>query len=276
MIEQSEGNILLPDLEILCEQFDIPTHFIMPELNFSTRPQGKHEEKLKAVFEAVNKSLDAQILYLPTYRRIEQELNLIFKGLDDDELRHRHKYMAPRKKHDTYVELVEFGMKDVVRAIRSTLDQLKEFARENLNNLTLGYLGDVVDQKYAEVSVDKIQNSSDDTIENVLNRIHESILSPTSKQHLSQTIQKVKNGDNLDEHAKVICHYFIKLLDFQQELQKNEDSISRFCEVCSEYMVDKTFIYDSPSFSFNIKADCPDGNQREVELKQLSSGEKQI
>lgn len=93
---------------------------------------------------------------------------------------------------------------------------------------------------------------------------------------MSQTIQKVKNGDNLDEHAKVICHYFIKLLDFQQELQKNEDSISRFCEVCSEYMVDKTFIYDSPSFSFNIKADCPDGNQREVELKQLSSGEKQI
>ena len=276
LLEQSEGNILLPDLEMLCDRFDIPVHYIMQELDLFTRPQGKHAEKLKAVLENVNKSLNAQLLYLPTYRRIEQELNLIFKGIDDEELLHRHNYMAPRKRHDTYVELVEFGMKDVVRAIRSTLEQLKEFARENLNNLTLGYLGDVVDQKYAEVSVEQIQKSSDETIENVLNRIHASILSTTSKQHLSQTIQKVKNGESLDEHAKVICHYFIKLLAFQEELQENEDSISKFCDVCNEYMVDKTFIYDSSSFSFNIKADCPDGNQRDVELKQLSSGEKQI
>lgn len=276
LLEQSEGTLLLPDLETLCDQYDIPLHFIMSELDIFEQPQGKHAEKLKNILTNVRKSLNAQLLYLPTYRRIEQELNLIFKGLDDEEFFHRRRLMAPHRKHKSYVELIEFGMKDVEKAIKSTLEQLKEFARESLNRLTLGYLGDVVDQKYSEVSVNQIQEASDETIENVLNRIHENILSQSSKNHLSLTIQKVKNGENLDEHAKVICHYFIKLLGFQQELQEKENSITKFCDVCNEYMVDKRFIYDSPTFSFNIIADCSDDKEREIELRHLSSGEKQI
>ncbi|MGE4519931.1 MAG: AAA family ATPase [Desulfobacteraceae bacterium] len=276
LLEESEGNLLEPELEMLCDRYDIPMHYIFRELNLFQHSEGKHAEKLKEVLKNVKKSLNAQLLYLPTYRRIEQELNLIFKGLDDEELFHRRKLMTPRKNHGAYVELIEFGMKDVDRAIKSTLEQLKEFARESLNNLTLGYLGDVVDQKYSEVSVNQIQEASDETIENVLNRIHDTILSQSSKNHLSHTIQKVKNGETLDEHAKVICHYFIKLLGFQQELQEKENSISKFCDVCNEYMIDKQFIYDSPSFSFKIEAECPDGTDRKVELRQLSSGEKQI
>ena len=276
LLDHTEGKFVLPELEMLCDKFDIPFHYILRSLDSEGLFDNKQNEKLTKVFDSLNESLDSQLLYLPTYRRIEQELNLIFKGIDDDELLHRRKYLSPRKKHNAYVELVEFGMKDVVRGIDYTLEQLKEFARENLNNLTLGYLGDVVDQKYSEVSVDQIQNASDETIENVLNRIHSAILSRASKEHLSHTIQKVKNGEDLNEHAKVICHYFIKLLDFQQELQEKESSISKFCDVCNEYMVDKKFVYDSPSFSFNIEADRLDGECSRVELKQLSSGEKQI
>ena len=278
LLEQSEGYLLMPELEMLCDRYDIPMHYIMRDLDPIERMKGKHSEKLKTVLNDVRKSLNTQLLYLPTYRRIEQELNLIFKGIDDDELMDRRKFLSRRKRPEAYVELIEFGMKDVVMAIKNTLEELKEFAREELNKLTLGYLGDVVDQKYSEVNVGQIQEASDETIENVLDRIHERILSLDSKQHLSEIIQKVKKGESLvdDERAKVICHYFIKLLGFQQELQEKESLITKFCDVCNEYMVDKTFTYDSPSFSFKILADCPDGEKREVELRHLSSGEKQI
>lgn len=273
--EQNQVDYLLPEIEKLCDQFDIPIHHILREIDFEN-PDKKNRDEIKNILEGIRNSINSQIFYLPTYRRIEEELPLILKGVDDEEFRRRRIYLEKRRIDDSFVELVEFGMKDVDSAIEKVLEQLKDFARESLNKLTLGYLGDVVEQKYEKVRVDPIQQASTETIEKVLNRIHENILSKESKQHLSQTIQKVKNGEDLVEHAKVICHYFIKLLDFQQELQEKETQITNFCDVCNKYMVDKKFIYDSANFQFSVLVTCENEEDRNLELRHLSSGEKQI
>ena len=151
------GNIPLGELEMLCSRYDIPFHIILRELDFfNEKNNNKISKKLNLEYQEIKNLLgDTQILYLPTYRRIEQELSTIFKGLDDDDLRHRKRYMQSRERYNS-IELVEFGMKDVERSIESMLNGLKEFARENLNSLTLGYLGDVVDEKYSEVDVNQI------------------------------------------------------------------------------------------------------------------------
>jgi predicted ATPase len=256
-------------------KFDLPLSYLLRDFDEST-PSLKELDKIS---EEIRSSLKAQILYLPTYRRIEQELGFIFKGVDIDEFRKRSaRYENPEKINETYVELIEFGMKDVEFNIRKTLERLKEFTRENLNNLTLGYLGDVVDRKYAEVNVNQIKDISDETIDNVLNRIENTILSAENKQHVKETIQKVKHGGNQREHSKVVSHYFIKLMNFQKDIQEKELQIKKFCDVCNEYMVDKKLIYDSINFKFSIKSksDKKDDVEREIELKHLSSGEKQI
>ncbi len=276
LLEHSEGHLILPELESLCDEFDIPIHMVMRELDIVEGRGMSANKELVAVLRSVGESLDAQILYLPTYRRIEQELNLIFDGVDEREFGRGRRSKVSRTRSDTYVELIEFGMRDVDRAIKHTLEQLKEFARESLNALTLGYLGDVVEQQYSTVDMAQIRNASDDTIRNVLDRIHENILSVTNKSHLSEIIQQVKLGEEPNEHTKVICHYFLKLLRFQQELESKEAQISSFCDVCNEYMVDKTFCYDSSAFEFSIKTDNGKGPDRAVELRHLSSGEKQI
>jgi hypothetical protein len=274
-----QGNVDSSDLLSISERYEIPMEILLEELG-ANDINIKEKEKEKELFRVKKKIIDSlnyQILYLPTYRRIEQELNRIFKGIDDDEWRKTRHYRLHREA-DTSVELIEFGMDDVDRAIRKTLEQLKEFARENLNTLTLGYLGDVVDQKYKEVDVKEIQKTTEDTINSVLDRIHPSILLPLQKEHLSKTINSVRSGSGTEpnEHDKVICHYFLKLLNFQKELSEKEEAISAFCDVCNEYMVDKTFIYDSTEFRFSIKSKGLDEKEREVKLRNLSSGEKQI
>ena len=271
------GDMPLSQLEMLCNRYDVPYHIIMREFDFD-RPisHSETDKKLKKKLENIKIAFgETQVLYLPTYRRIEQELSTIFKGIDEDELRHR-KHLTRKPKNLNYTELIEFGMRDVNQSIISTLERLKEFARESLNSLTLGYLGDVVDQKYTEVDVRQIKNASNEMITNILERIDIKILSDDSKKHLSETIDNVKGGKKPDVHAKVICHYFIKLLNFQQELNKKEYKIRRFCDVCSKYMEDKVFEYISSSFSFAIspKKNIPIKN--EITLDQLSSGEKQI
>lgn len=276
LLEHSEGRFDLPELEALCTHYHIPIHYVLQEFDILEEPKNKESKKLKRTLQEIRDSLNAQLLYLPTYRRIEQELSLILKGFDESDFGPRRLYLRERKVHNDYIELIEFGMKDVESAIGDTLEKLKEFARENLNNLTLGYLGDVVEQKYSKVNVKQIKETTDETIYNILRRIHEHILSPENKKHLSEIIRSVKQGETPNDHTKVICHYFIKLLDFQQELQEKESQMRSFCNVCNKYMVDKTFVYDSATFKFTINTEPSNGNPREVELRHLSSGEKQI
>ncbi len=276
LLEQNEGRLPLPELEILCDQYDIPLHFLFDEGDLFGHPENKKQSKLIETMEAIKKSLGAQLLYLPTYRRIEQELNLIFKGLDEQELTKRRRMLASRKTEETYVELVEFGMKDVESAIRDTREGLDRFARTKLNNLTFSYLGDIVEEEYKSVDLEPIRNADPKTIDNILNRIQESVLSQKNKQNLESIIQTVKDDAKTDTHSQVICHYFTKLMAFHQDLEKKEAKIVSFCKACNEYMVDKEFQYDTSNFNFGIVSKSPIDPNREIKLQNLSSGEKQI
>jgi predicted ATP-dependent endonuclease of OLD family len=276
LLEHTEGRLALPELEMLCDQYDIPLHYLLQEVNIFERPRRGKQSRLMQTMEAIQNALGAQLLYLPTYRRIEQELSLIFKGLDERELTKRRRMLSSRRKDDIYVELVEFGMKDVESAIGETRDELDRFARANLNNLTFSYLGDIVEQKYQSVDLKPIRRADPKTIDNILNRIQEPVLSQENKQHLRKIIQTVKDDATKNVHSQVICHYFTKLMAFHNDLEKKEAKIVNFCEACNDYMVDKEFQYNTSNFNFRIVPKSLNESDREIELQNLSSGEKQI
>lgn len=236
-------------------------------------------KKLSTLIEELEKKIDFTILYLPTYRRIEQELEFILKGYDKDDLKNTSVRNSVNSNSNSrnHIELIQFGMDDVDSATIETLNNLKEFQRENLNLLTLGYLDDVVNEKYKKIDIKKIKKATDNDIDNVLRRINETILNEETKNKLRETIKMVKSSNqnvNEDEHTKVICHYFIKLLDFQENLKQKESKILNFCHVCNKYIVDKEFCYESSSFDFTIKSKLDNNNN--IKFQQLSSGEKQI
>ncbi|WGK70381.1 AAA family ATPase [Candidatus Haliotispira prima] len=279
MMLSREGDIDINELEFICEQYGVSARVVMRELHSQSGLFGgagikpEVEEKLGDLKSHIEKN---QILYLPTYRRIEQELSYIFTDFDTDEFRrNQRRRMLPFHGSDkqVYTELVEFGMNDVKEAIDRKLEYLKEFTRNKLNSLTLAYLGDVVDKKYDKVDVKEIKAVEEETVRNILERIDPKILAKSSKEHLVDTIQNVKNDAKIDEHQKVICHYFSKLLSFHQELEREEQGILRFCEVCNNYMGDKYLKYTSSSFDFKVAGKKHDDA---IELSQLSSGEKQI
>jgi predicted ATPase len=264
------------ELERAGGRYSVPPEMLLRQLEmFEEAPRGRKRE-LQETIAQIQGAIQAQVLYLPTYRRIERELSSIFEGVDPDDLRRHRSRVRQSESGEAYIELVEFGMKDVQQAVDRTLDVLKEFARENLNNLTLRYLGDVVDREYQNVGMKEIADIPERTVRTVLDRIHDSILTPNHKDHLFGVINSARSADSPSEHERIIYHYFLKLLRFQQSLQEKEQQISAFCDLCSEYMVDKRFVYDSPSFSFTIlpKDDVQEG--RPITLSDLSSGEKQI
>ena len=121
------------------------------------------------------------------------------------------------------------------------------------------------------VNMTEIANVPEDKVRSVLNRIDKSILTTVTKEHLYNEINSARSESSPDEHSKIISHYFLKLLEFQELLKEREKPISDFCELCSEYTSDKRLEYNSANFSFKIVS--KDG---EIKLSELSSGEKQI
>lgn len=276
LLETGGPEVSWGELELYARKIGVQSRYLARALDRYTDAKSKYDKELTKLLESIAKSISSQVLYLPTYRRIEQELNLIFKEIDDDVRRHRPSLKQPRTSR-TFVELIEFGMNDVDDAVDDTLKRLKDFDHNNLNALTLGYLGDVVDQRYTEVDTREIRSTPEETIRNVLDRIPEAILSKTQKDHLFEKVAQVRAKGKLDEHAKVVCHYFLKLLHIQDELRKKEHPMTAFCDVCNQYMgKDKQFHYDSSGFKFYIKTPYDASTEGGIKLKHLSSGEKQI
>jgi predicted ATP-dependent endonuclease of OLD family len=238
------------------------------------KERGEKAERVLDVQERVAGALQAQILYLPTYRRIERELSSIIQGYDPDDP--RRAVNMPRQQEDAsdYVELVEFGMNDVKRSINRVLEGIRDFQLAGATRLSLSYLGDVVSQSYKSVDRHEIENASDESIDSILNRIDNAILSPHNKTRLRDVVMSAKASSNVpSEHEQIVYHYFSKLIKFQRELQIKEQSISDFCDLCSHYIVDKKFTYSTGEFTLKITSNRL---QAEVPLAELSSGEKQI
>jgi ABC-type transport system involved in cytochrome c biogenesis ATPase subunit len=280
LIERGRFERLPDEIMRLGMRYGVPMHELERDISRlvtdETAP-GEGRRPTKAIQEAmqgVQETMKAQILYLPTYRRIERELSSIFEGADSDDLR---RYRQRQLESDqSYIELVEFGMKDVQSAVERSVESIGGFARENLNRLTLSYLSDVVNQTYLQVAIGTIPAIPQETVRSVIDRIDESILSGQSKEHLSEVISSLatKTG-TMTDHERLVYHYFSTLLRFQESLQERERPISEFCDLCSQYISDKQFIYNSSTFSFSIVARGR-SDMTKIELADLSSGEKQI
>lgn len=238
--------------------------------------QTKYTKRYRFMIKKIKEDMESQILYLPTYRRIERELGSIFEGVDTDNFRRTRPNSRRPERGQSFIELVEFGMQDVQASVERKLEELKEFARESLNDLTLKYLGAVVNKEYEQVGLKDIAEIQEATISDVLGRIQDNILNKEHKNHLYDVINSSRSSSQRTEHDKIICHYFLKLLNFQESLQKIELQMTMFCDLCSNYFEDKEFVYDSANFSFSIVSkECQD-NSRAIALSDLSSGEKQI
>jgi hypothetical protein len=121
-----------------------------------------------------------------------------------------------------------------------------------------------------------IASVPENLVRSIIDRIDDSILRKETKEHLYQVIVSLASKKAPTEHDRLIYHYFSNILRFQESLQQRERPISEFCDLCSEYMSDKLFTYNSFDFSFSISARDKRKNSDMIELSDLSSGEKQI
>lgn len=199
----------------------------------------------------IDSNLDLQIFYLPTYRRIEEELKNL--GAIDD---------------DFDGSLINFGMNDVKRRFDRIRNELRESAVSlytNLNGRMLTQL--TTDYQATSEQFQKIQDT--DALKIVLGRVGDSI-SPTIK---SRIITLVELGTIEQEKYHPLVFILSNLIDVYYEQKQLDDAIKEFAIIANKYLVNKSFVYDESKVEVKI---VNKRTQTPVELENLSSGEKQL
>lgn len=214
----------------------------------------KLEQKFKIIEKALNKE---EVLYLPTYRRIEEELDN-FLQLSENEKR------SLKCKFDS--STINFGMDDVETVINELTSKLKEDAITHYSIMNGEILDDLLSNKLELTNKEKMRIDAD-KIKIVIGRIGESRI-----KKLDKLMDFITNDSDV-ENRSFLEYYLFKLISIYESQKIIDEKIKKYRDVCNGYLVNKEIVYDEVIAEVRI---IDKENGENISFSELSSGEKQI
>lgn len=221
--------------------------------------ESEHSKPFREVRKDLNrirKLFNYDLLYLPTYRRVEEDLrDLNIYNFVPDEV-------------PTANSEINFGMNDVALSIDKITNEIKDSTSEGYQKTNGKMLSQLANDKKANRSMHaSIMNNKN--IDVVLARVGEKNLSVHDRDKIKNLI---KSGEIKNNHESLV-YFLSELIEIYESQAENDKAIHEFVKICNNYLTDKKFYYDESSISLDI---LREKNQNIVDLEQLSSGEKQI
>lgn len=226
--------------------------------------------------QELNSNTEEQILFLPTYRRIEKELSDVFPQLNIEESSPDFIDDQEVEQQSSYIELVEFGMTDVAKLFKSTLKDLDQNFRSDLNKFTGSYLHQILQESYKNINISSLKSDEvASTVDLMLSRIGKDILSEDDQKKLRSLLDEVKSDQKLEGEQLISAHFLISLVEIHKKQQEREMPVKNLVDLVNEYLSNKIFYFDPTAFELTISRKDT-SNKSQVPLHGLSSGEKQI
>lgn len=238
-------------------------------------PETTEPPSIAALTSVLKDSGKNKVIYLPTYRRIEQDLKSVFPNVDENELRSltNAAETALGNRSKGHVELVQFGMQDVESKINDELELIRKSTSSQLTNLTGTYLQDIIRNRAGKIPHELLKVIPVEAVGSVLERVDENTLSAGDKREVEAAIRRIKtDATNSDVRDGYLAYFFGRLLEIYTDLYKNEANIRLLIETCNRYLERKFLNYNDRSFTMEIL----DDEGLSLEWKMLSSGEKQV
>ena len=234
----------------------VPPHYLYNILHGNRRREPELFEGAPSP-EDIRKRLEAAfpfgILYFPTYRRIEEDLEHLgyqrIEGLRSE-------------------ALIQFGMTDVNERLKKVTDQIKNSSVAWYSKIAGQMLSQLVDGVPVDESTRKSIEDKD-ALKIVLDRIGSNI-TPEHKQHI---VELVEGGELRQERYNTLVYFLSNLVKIYDQQRELDNAIKEFTRVCNKYLVEKEVVYNESDVTIDV---LQKWNKKLVALAKLSSGEKQI
>lgn len=263
---KSMGNPI-PPIELIADY--INDYWLDSNVIFDDETDMELSSLMKAI-AFINEKVNCSLMYLPTYRRIEQDLEMIFPN---------------STKLPSYLEenvdadgIVQFGMKDVESLLNHAMHKLSSDFRNKLRELIAQSLQDILGNRYEDfVPNEHLSSVSEKEFEEILARVDSETLSSQVKEEIRKNTRHYGRGKGEKKPDKVIFYFIGKLLELHRLQSENEGNLIKFIGVCNKYLVNKELYFDRVKFAICITpTKNNDDKTKTIKWETLSSGEKQI
>lgn len=217
-------------------------------------------ENLEIKNKITEKTKDLEIIYLPTYRRVE-------KIISNNQERMHSKFSGDViDKNEKYAKIV-FGLSDVDSTLKNINEQIEKLSNIGYRKLSNKMLEELLNSSYLNIEKD-IDNLPDlKDLSRFLGRVSD------AENTLERLSEKYTNK-SLDPMLRYFLNKLNTVIDSTKKL---ESMIGDFVNICNSYLKDssepKFFDYDLKLLKVIVKDEV---TKREIKLNDLSSGEKQI
>ncbi|HEK2066212.1 TPA: AAA family ATPase [Proteus mirabilis] len=226
---------------------------------------------------------DNEIIFLPTYRRVEKNINMN----EDENVGFRRGRRWGRNLHH---DGISYGLKDVEMTLKEISIDIERISNSGYRSLSARMLDDLIshgNKKALTNSKSELPPIGD--LERFLSRVDsDSSMIPApnrgrigrrknkDKRDIINSIKNLYQDDKVKENAYL--YYFLSQLNIViNETKEQESKIEKFVDVCNKYL---TSAGDSKSLRFdpqNLEVIVNDDVTNEkISLNDLSSGEKQV
>lgn len=201
----------------------------------------------------IKKLLSQNVLFYPTYRRIESS---------EDKILHNE-----RRNINSYSpKYLKFGMEDVKIVIKNLLESISNETHNAYSEMNKKIIRDLI--YGANIRKASQQDEKIDAIKAniILQRIGE------ENANIQNQLINYLNNSKKNPNSDFLKYYLDNLIQIYNELKAYDDKIKNFASICSKYLYNKKMTYNESKIELNI---CNDDGDI-IDLDDLSSGEKQI
>ena len=240
----------------LSEVYGIPLIYSVQELEryamqyIDKRDNGDYKKIIDFKKEIEN-TLSQEILYFPTYRRIEEDISKLGIDIEKDKVKNR---------------LIKFGMTDVENATEKILSTIRSIAINSFAKLTGLLLTQYLE---GEITVEKANPIDLDKLSIALARVGDEI----AEQDKERIIALVASEEIYNEQNKYLHNLIERLIDSYEKQNTYDERVKKFVSVCNSYLNGKSFIYDESNLELGI---FREKSKTPISIQNLSSGEKQV
>ena len=230
--------------------------------NYGLEGEGSLKESqinIKMIIEKVKElSEKYSFIYLPTYRRVEEDLEKLGLGDIVDEVE--------RMDRNTFIQ---FGMEDTKKYIKILTDDITKLSLEGFSEMSGDIINNLVDNDSSTITdSDKNIIKNINTLNIILNRSRD-----ITKKNKDIILKKVQDNKIFNDDNKQLLSYLTKLIKIYNKQKEKDELIRKFTNICSKYLVGKNYHYDESLVKVYIENET---TKDPLEIDTLSSGEKQL
>lgn len=226
--------------------------------------------------QAIKEKLGCNVIYLPTYRRVEKRIGYVNER-DYPRMRDGYSYKRyGREVWEDSIEIAKTGMDDVEYFIHLSLDEIRRKADISASRLNYQCFKGIL-SRASDKAVYVKEILSNEEIEKVFGSINEDVLSPKESEQIKEKLIKMNSttAPKQQSYEQIVYYFYSLLHERYKQLKNDEKTILGFFDACNAYLGNKQFVYNEKEYTYSICV--KDGDKiREIDLEHLSSGEKQV